>query len=71
MIRMKLDGLPQITFLHFDIPDQKLQVIHQGDSKEILSRLETLKYDTTELASEPFLLEELPDRKQCGEKTML
>lgn len=71
MIRMKLDGLSQIKSLHFDIPGRKLQVVHQGDSKEILSRLETLKYDTSELASEPVLYEEIPGGEQSGERTIL
>jgi Co/Zn/Cd efflux system component len=71
MIRMKLDGLSQIKSLHFNIPDRKLQVIHQGDSKEILFRLETLKYDTTELASETFVYDEMQDGEQSKERTIL
>jgi Co/Zn/Cd efflux system component len=71
MIRMKLDGLPQIKSLHFDIPDRKLQVIHHGDSKEILFRLETLKYDTIELATETFVYDEMQEGALNGERTIL
>lgn len=30
LIRMKLDGQPDIAHLHFDIPGRKLMVYHTG-----------------------------------------
>lgn len=43
MIRMKLEGFPQVEHLDFDIPQRKLQVYHQGGIEEISSALGTLK----------------------------
>ncbi|MBR8536732.1 cation transporter [Carboxylicivirga sediminis] len=44
MIRMKLDGLPVIKKLDFDIENRNLTVFHSEEDKEILSRLESLNF---------------------------
>lgn len=35
LIRMKLDGIPGIQNLHFDIPNRKLTVFHRGEIERI------------------------------------
>lgn len=44
MIRMKLDGLPVIKKLDFDIENRNLTVFHSEEDKEILYRLESLNF---------------------------
>lgn len=42
MIRLKLDGLPEIFKLDFDIDSRQLEVYHSGGNHEITARLERL-----------------------------
>ncbi len=42
LIRMKLDGLPEIKTLDFDIENRKLLVFHSGENPEIEKRLKEL-----------------------------
>jgi Co/Zn/Cd efflux system component len=51
MVRMKLDEIKGIHSLQFDIPDRKLEVIFEGDDKELLDALDALKLDTSLLSS--------------------
>ena len=52
MIRMKLSEVGKIHQLKFDIPNRKLVVIHEADSKLILSSLEELKLKTSFVSNE-------------------
>ena len=53
MIRMKLSEMEKIHQLEFDIPKRKLAVIHESDSKFILTSLEELKLNTTLVSNYP------------------
>jgi Co/Zn/Cd efflux system component len=53
MIRMKLEGLPDIQSLAFDIPGRRLEVYHTGGHDNLLSALDSLCLDTQFLSSEP------------------
>ena len=53
MIRMKLSEMEKIHQLEFDIPKRKLAVIHETDSKFILTSLEELKLNTTLVSNNP------------------
>lgn len=52
MVRMKLDGIDQIKSLDFDLQNRKLEVIHSEASQDILSALESLNLNTSQLSSE-------------------
>ena len=56
MIRMKFDGLNDVKQLKFDIPNRKLEVIHNGDLEPIVSQLHSLnlgsKLEKTEATEE-------------------
>jgi Co/Zn/Cd efflux system component len=53
IIRMALDGLTNIQSLEFDIPNRLLHVYHTGENEPIFQRLDTLKFDTSILATVP------------------
>lgn len=53
MIRSRLEGLPGIKNLVFDVPQRLLQVYHAGDHGAILDALNTLKLDTRFISSDP------------------
>ncbi len=44
MIRLKLDGLPSVKKLDFDIENRSLEVIHTEEDDEIYARLEALNF---------------------------
>ena len=52
MIRMKLEGMPNIKSLHFDIPSSTLEVYHTDSYGDILWALNTLQFDTTLVSNE-------------------
>ncbi len=54
MIRMKLDGIAEIKELNFDIPNRRLEVIHEGDIEAIKASLDGLDFDSTLLATSAF-----------------
>ncbi|MEW5800301.1 MAG: cation transporter [Bacteroidota bacterium] len=66
MIRMKLQGMFNISALTFDIPNRTLQVVHSDSHDNIFAALESLKLDTkyvrTEL-TETFSEEHTSERK--------
>lgn len=47
MIRMKLEGITQISALHFDIPNRILKVFHKETAEEITQKLLELNLDTS------------------------
>lgn len=47
MIRMKLDGLPEVKSLRFDIPGRTLEAYHMGDVDHIAGALDALRLDST------------------------
>ncbi len=53
MIRMKLEGLANITSLQFNIPSRKLEVYHTDSYDSILRALNSLQFDTKLVSSEP------------------
>src|SRR5512145_124638 len=42
MIRMALDGLPELVDLQFDLGQRKLTMFHTGDAGPLIARLERL-----------------------------
>jgi Co/Zn/Cd efflux system component len=51
LIRMKLDGLPNIKMLEFDIASRLLHVFHTNNHDAIFKQLDELKFDTTLVSS--------------------
>jgi Co/Zn/Cd efflux system component len=47
LIRMKLDGLPDIEELQFDIPGRRLTVYHSGSYEPIFQQLNSLNLNTS------------------------
>ena len=52
LIRMKLDGMPGVKNLDFDIPNRKLTVFHSGEIDQIEKSLIGLKLGTKRIATE-------------------
>lgn len=52
LIRMKLDGLPNIKYLDFDIPNRKLTVYHQAPIDQIEESIQELKLGSQKLTTE-------------------
>lgn len=51
IIRMKLDGLPEIKHLNFDIPNRKLEVIHTGEVELFIEQIHSLNLGSRLLSS--------------------
>jgi Co/Zn/Cd efflux system component len=47
LIRMKLDGIPDIHHLDFDIATRTLHITHQGTPTPLLDKLDELKLDSS------------------------
>lgn len=52
IVRMKLEGLQHIKALQFDIPNRKLDVIHEGQAEPITTIIDSLNFNSTFLATE-------------------
>ncbi|MBE7641802.1 cation transporter [Salegentibacter sp. BLCTC] len=52
LIRMKLDEIPSIKNLDFDIPNRKLTVFHEGEIQSIEESLNGLKLGTKKIKTE-------------------
>jgi Co/Zn/Cd efflux system component len=52
LVRMKLEGMPSIQALAFDIPNRKLEVYHTGRPGDLLDLLETLHLGASVVSSE-------------------
>lgn len=67
LIRMKLDEIPTIKNLDFDIPNRKLTVFHEGQLEQIEKSIDELnlgsKKITTEQSQENFQTEQSSQRK--------
>jgi len=53
MIRMKVQHLPEIKQLRFDIPARKLNVVHEGDGTEMERLISELKLDSSLIEIRP------------------
>ena len=53
LIRMKMENLPEIHGLSFDLPNRLLYVYHTGDPDPVLKELETLNFGTILLETAP------------------
>ena len=53
IIRMKLDGFPQIKKLEFDIPERTLHVYHEGKVDQIEARIAELNFNSSLQATQP------------------
>ena len=56
IIRMKLENLPNIKKLEFDIPARTLHVFHSGDNGEINARIDSLNFNAHLQSSEETVL---------------
>lgn len=63
LIRMKLEGLSGIKNLEFDIPNRKLTVYHQGQSKQIENSILDLKLGGQMLSTEDAEITEFKEQK--------
>ena len=52
IVRMKLEGFENIKSLQFDIPNRKLEVIHEGKAEPITAAIGSLNFNSTLLATE-------------------
>lgn len=52
MIRAKLEGMPDIHNLRFDIPGRKLEIYHTDSYEDFLAALESLQLDTKLISTE-------------------
>ena len=53
LIRLKLDGIPSIKNLDFDIPNRRLTVFHEGQLEQIESLIGELNLGGKKLSTEP------------------
>lgn len=53
MIRLKLEGLTDLSFLQFDMPERTLEVYHTGSYETIFAALDSLRLDTKLVSSGP------------------
>lgn len=68
MIRMRLQQVPGIKTLEFDIPGRILSVVHQSDEQLILKELDSLRLDTkwvetVEAEVDEVVVDATPERK--------
>jgi Co/Zn/Cd efflux system component len=61
MIRTKLEGLTNIQFLQFDIPNRNLEVHHTDSYDNLLAALNTLQLDAKFVSSEPTDMKNIND----------
>ncbi|MHB1050158.1 MAG: cation transporter [Bacteroidota bacterium] len=71
MIRMKLEGIQSISYLHFDIPNRTLQVIHADSHDTIFAALDSLKFDTTLVRTESTATGESITESHDGQRRLL
>jgi len=58
LIRLRLETLPEIRNLRFDIPARKLEVFHTGAAAEISGSLERLRLGAVQVAHEEILADD-------------
>lgn len=51
IVRMKLEGMENIKALQFDIPQRKLDVIHEGKAEPITKAIDSLNFNSSVLKS--------------------
>jgi Co/Zn/Cd efflux system component len=61
LIRMKLEGMPEIHSLQFDISGRTLDVYHTGSPDNLSSVLDSLQLGTTLVSSEQAYIQDLRD----------
>ena len=52
IVRMKLEGMQNIKALQFDIPNRKLNVIHEGNAQAITAAIGSLNFNSSLIKSE-------------------
>jgi Co/Zn/Cd efflux system component len=52
IIRMKLEGIPSVSSLTFDLPNRTLHVVHSGAHDDIFSVLDSLNFNTRYVRTE-------------------
>lgn len=52
IVRMKLDGIENIKAMQFDIPNRKLDVLHEGAAEPITAALDSLNFNSSVVISE-------------------
>jgi Co/Zn/Cd efflux system component len=69
LIRTKLDGIPEIKNLEFDIPNRKLTVFHTGKLEEIDNSIIDLKLGGQRIKTEQ--LDEVDFKEQTNQRKLL
>jgi len=59
IVRMKLEGMPNIKALQFDIANRKLNIIHEGEIQPITAAIDHLNFNSTLEKTEDINDEEL------------
>lgn len=70
MIRLKLEGLTNIQYLQFDLPNRNLNVYHTDNYDSILTALNSLQLNTKLITSEPAEIENI-DNSHDHERRVL
>lgn len=52
IVRMKLEGMEGIKALQFDIPERKLDVIHEGNAQPITTAIDSLNFNSSLVKTE-------------------
>ena len=72
VVCMKLEGMPNIKALQFDIANRNLDVIHEGNAQPITVAIDNLNFNSTLIKSEDISDEELvPSDTTQQEKKLL
>ena len=69
LIRLRLDFIPGIQLLDFDIPNRKLSVIHQGHSEEIENAIVDLNLGGKRIHTEQ--IDQVSHREQSSQRKLL
>lgn len=71
IIRMKLEGMNGLHKLIFDIKNRSLEVIHNGPSEKVLTKLHELNLDTTLTKNEPYREKLMPAQSDLNDRALL
>lgn len=76
MIRMKLEGITQISALHFDIPNRILKVFHKETTEEITQKLSELNLgaslqSTNKVNKEDIIIEDTSQERRLLWKVLI
>lgn len=71
LVRMKLEALPGIQLLEFDLHGRKLEVYHAGSNDKILAALDSLQLETKLVSSEAAGMPDITDTRHNETRVLL